>query len=295
MSGYYDIKTLCSTLGVNRSSYYYYLKHTEPNRYQKDNKELDELILKEYHSSGGKYGSPKITRVLKKKEVFVSEKRVARRMKVLGLKSIVVKKYNHNGHKKSKDDGKPRPNLLKQDFKSDKPFRKLVADITYIWTTDMGWTYLATVEDLFERRIVGWHYGITMDENLTIKALDNAVISAKGFDLKNAIFHNDRGTQYTSDNFEARILELGLIHSYSKKAYPYDNAAMESFNSIIKREEINCNPYTTFYETNMRIFKFIEGWYNNIRIHSSIDYLTPNEVFNNYLKNQISQKTAIAL
>lgn len=101
---------------------------------------------------------------------------------------------------------------------------------------------------------------------------------------KDGIFHSDRGSQYTSNDFEELLEKLNVNHSYSKKGYPYDNASMESFNSILKKEEVNANNYQTFNEAKLVLFDFIEGWYNNVRIHSSIGYITPNQKYENYIK-----------
>ena len=94
---------------------------------------------------------------------------------------------------------------------------------------------------------------------------------------------SDRGSQYTSNRFEEMLEILNIKHSYSKKGYPYDNASMESFNAILKKEEVNLNSYDNLENTKLILFDFIESWYNNIRIHSKIDYMTPNEKYNNYL------------
>lgn len=98
------------------------------------------------------------------------------------------------------------------------------------------------------------------------------------------IFHSDLGSQYTSNEYENFLLEKNVKHSYGKKGYPYDNASMESFNAILKKEEVNVNTYETFNEARLAIFEFIEGWYNNTRIHSSLDYKTPNQKYNEYIK-----------
>lgn len=209
----------------------------------------------------------------------MSQKRIARRMKFLGLRSIVVKKYNHSGSSKN-DETKEYHNLLEQDFYAEKPSLKWVGDITYIYTKETGWTYLAIVMDLFDLKIVGWSYGMNMTDDLVIEAFNKALIT-RGLD-KEGIFHSDRGSQYTSNEYEELLLSLNIKHSYSKKGYPYDNASMESFNAILKKEEVNVNNYETFNEAKLAIFEFIESWYNNRRIHSSIGYITPNQKYRNY-------------
>ena len=112
-----------------------------------------------------------------------------------------------------------------------------------------------------------------MTETLVINALNKALIN-RGLN-KERIFHSDRGSQYTSNNFEKLLTSLNIKHSYSKKGYPYDNASMESFNAILKKEEVNVNNYEIFEEAKLAIFEFIESWYNKKRIHSTIGYITP--------------------
>ena len=276
----YDIRTLCKAVKLHHSVYYYH-KQNKENSYKKANEELDKKIIEEFEKSKKRYGSPKITKMLNKQGIKVSQKRVARRMKVLGLRSITVKKFNHNGNKKV--DDKNKENLLEQNFNAEKPSEKWVGDITYIYTKETGWTYLAIVMDLFDLKIIGWSYGKNMTSELVISAFEKAK-TARGV-TEGMIFHSDLGSQYTSKEYEKMLLENNVKHSYSKKGYPYDNASMESFNAILKKEEVNVNTYTTFKEAKLAIFEFIESWYNNTRIHSTLDYKTPNQKYNEYLKN----------
>ena len=210
----------------------------------------------------------------------MSQKRVARRMKFLGLRSITVKKYNYASSSKT-DETREYPNLLEQDFFADKPSKKWVGDITYIYTKETGWTYLAIIMDLFDLKVVGWSYGMNMTSELVIDAFNKAIVN-RGLD-KDGIHHTDRGSQYTSNDYENQLLSLEIKHSYSKKGYPYDNASMESFNAILKKEEVNVNNYKTFNEAKLAIFEFIEAWYNNQRIHSTLGYITPNQKYENYI------------
>ena len=276
----YDVRSLCKAVKLHHSVYYYH-KQNKENLYKKANEELDKKIKEEYEKSKKRYGSPKITKILNQQGIKVSQKRVARRMKILGLKSIIVKKYNHNGNKKVDDTNKK--NLLEQNFKAIKPSEKWVGDITYIYTKETGWTYLAIVMDLFDLKVIGWSYGVNMTSELVISAFRKAKIK-RGI-REGMIFHSDLGSQYTSNEYENLLQENNVKHSYSKKGYPYDNASMESFNAILKKEEVNVNTYETFKEAKLAIFEFIESWYNNIRIHSTLDYKTPNQKYNEYIKN----------
>lgn len=272
---------MCKILGIHHSVYYYHNNHNT-NSYKESNKKLDKKIKEIYDKSKSRYGSPKITKELQKEGIKVSQKRVAKRMKLLGLRSITINKFNHFSKSKT-DNTKEYPNFLEQNFKSNKPSQKWVGDITYIYTNETGWTYLAIVMDLFDLKIVGWNYGLNMNDDLVIKAFNKA-IKNRGLD-ENGIFHSDRGSQYTSNDFEELLTTLKIKHSYSKKGYPYDNASMESFNSILKKEEVNIKKYKTFNEAKLEIFEFIESWYNNIRIHSTLGYITPNEKYNNYISS----------
>lgn len=275
------MRLLCKCLGIHHSIYYYHCNHKE-NSYELANSKLDIEIKRIFNESKKRYGSPKITKTLINEGIKVSQKRVARRMRKLGLRSIIVKKFNHAGKSKV-DNTKEYPNLLEQNFSADKPSQKWVGDITYIYTKETGWTYLAIVIDLFDLKVVGWAYGKNMTDDLVIEALKKALVN-RGLN-KEGIFHSDRGSQYTSNDFEQLLNELGIKHSYSKKGYPYDNASMESFNAILKKEEVNVNNYETFDEAKIAIFEFIESWYNNKRIHSTLGYITPNKKYDNYISN----------
>lgn len=239
-------------------------------------------ITRVFNESQRRYGSPKITKILNKQGIKVSQKRVGRRMKLLGLRSITIKKFNHSGKSKT-DDTKEYPNLLEQNFFTERPSQKWVGDITYIYTIETGWTYLAVVIDLFDLKVVGWSYEPSMTDELVIDAFNKALVN-RGLE-RNGIFHSDRGSQYTSNDYENLLSSLKIRHSYSKKGYPYDNASMESFNAILKKEEVNVNTYRTFNEAKIVIFEFIESWYNNKRIHSTLGYITPNQKYNNYITN----------
>jgi putative transposase len=261
--------------------YYYHCNHTT-NSYKEANRQIDKQIKGIFYESKKRYGSPKIAKVLNERGIKVSQKRVARRMKLLGLRSITVKKFNHSGMSKT-DATKEYPNLLEQNFSASKPGQKWVGDITYIYTTETGWTYLAIVMDLFDLKVIGWSYGISMTDALVIEAFNKALVN-RGLE-KEGIFHSDRGSQYTSNDYENLLSTLSIKHSYSKKGYPYDNASMESFNAILKKEEVNVNTYQTFEEAKLVIFEFIESWYNNKRIHSTLGYITPNQKYNDYITN----------
>ena len=153
--------------------------------------------------------------------------------------------------------------------------KKWVTDITYIHTLKDGWCYLASVMDLFTKKIIGYSFSKTMDTKITIEALNKAYRKQKPDN--DLIIHSDRGTQYISKLYRKKVKKLGLFQSFSSKGNPYDNAAIESFHAILKKEEVHHKKYRDLKEASISIFQFIEGWYNRNRIHSSIDYMTPNE------------------
>lgn len=153
-------------------------------------------------------------------------------MKILGIKSVVIKKFKPYNPKKVRVINKP--NLLQQNFFADKPKQKWLSDITYIYTNDCKWTYLAIVLELYSLKVIGYSYKKQMTAELAVEALNNAILT-QGTD-KGLIVHTDLGSQYISNEFENKLNSFCIEHSYSKKGYPYDNASMESFNSILKKE-----------------------------------------------------------
>lgn len=202
-------------------------------------------------------------------------------MNFLNIHSIVVKKYKPYSSSKKKVDDSNKVNLLNQNFSASKPSLKWVGDITYIYTLKDGWTYLATVMDLFDLKIIGYAYSKRMTTDIACKVLNMAITNRSI--SSDTIFHSDLGSQYTSKEYESLLSTLNNTHSYSKKGCPYDNASMESFNSILKKELVYTTTFKDFDEANLALIDFIEPWYNNSRIHSSLNYLSPNQFFNNYL------------
>ena len=153
---------------------------------------------------------------------------------------------------------------------------KWVTDITYIHVLKEGWTYLASVMDLYDRKIIGYAYGRTMTAELALEAVKNACLNVSN--TEGIILHSDLGSQYTSDLFERYMQDNGFIHSFSRKGNPYDNACIESFHSVMKKEEIYLHTYQDFEECRKALFEYIESWYNCQRIHSALGYKTPQQV-----------------
>lgn len=189
----------------------------------------------------------------------------------MGLHCIHRKKYRPQSSKSKVLEGKT--NLLLQNFTVCQPNEKWLTDITYIYTIKNGWTYLALVIDLFSRMIVGYAYGLNIDSALVVNAVNTAIMRrGTPYEL---IIHSDLGSQYTSDDFEKLFDGVKIRHSYSKKGCPYDNSPMESFNATLKKEEVYTTSYADFDAARLKLFEYIEGYYNRNRMHSSLNYETP--------------------
>jgi transposase InsO family protein len=177
------------------------------------------------------------------------------------------------------------PDLVRRDFTAEKPGTKLVGDITYLHTWE-GWLYLATVIDCFNKEVIGYAMADHMRTELVTDALDMA---ARNHDLADGcIFHSDRGTQYTSAEFAAKIQELGMRGSLGRTGICYDNALAESFNSMLKVERFYRRVYPTRKKAREDVANYIELFYNRRRIHSGLGYRTPQEVRTEYLNRQLA-------
>lgn len=215
---------------VSRSGYYVWLngRDKKSERSQR-RKKLEQHIRRVFVDSRRLYGSPKVTRALKQQGIEVSEKTVARIMKELGLKSRTVKK--HKATTNSKHHLPVADNVLNQQFTAEKPNQVWMADITYV-PTDEGWLYVAGVEDLCTRKMVGLHMDERMTKELVLKALDQA----HGLQRPpgEVLHHSDRGSQYASHDYQKRLQKYGMRCSMSRKGNCYDNACIESFHSLLK-------------------------------------------------------------
>lgn len=260
---------MCEVLCIPRSTYYNYQNKVLSKR-AIENQNYESEILAIYKKSSKRYGAPKIHKVLENQGYKVSLKRVQRLMKKLNICSIVVKQYKPY---RSNTEIPELKNILRRDFRTKGINEKWVGDITYIHTMKDGWCYLASVMDLHTRKIVGYSFSKIMDTNLISSALKNAYQIQKP--TGSVIFHSDLGVQYTSEAYKELLIKYNMSASYSNKGCPYDNACIESFHSILKKEEVNRVTYYDFAAAKLELFKFIEGWYNRQRIHGSIGYLTP--------------------
>ena len=196
-----------------------------------------------------------------------------------GLRSKTVKKYKAttNPH----HSYPVYPNLLNQQFHVDRPGAVWVGDITYVGTME-GWLYLATIMDLSSKRIIGWEMSHRMTKELTIKALQRAIIQQPP--QEGLIHHSDRGSQYAANDYQEMLRNYEVTTSMSRKGNCYDNACIESFHSIIKKELIFHEKYRTREQAKRSIFNYIMTFYNYKRIHSAINYMSPLQYEKMYLQ-----------
>ncbi|RTQ85938.1 IS3 family transposase [Lysinibacillus telephonicus] len=270
-SEHHPIQMMCRVLKMPKSTYYESF-HKKPNRYHVANEKLLKRIQAIHKESKGRYGAPKIYEMLKKEGYTGSINRVQRLMKRAGIKSCIAKKFRPTPTQKPVEE---RENVLNQDFTTTTINEKWVADITYIHTLRDGWCYLASVLDLHTKKVVGYKFSRKMTTEIVLEALQNAIQDQKPD--PSLIVHTDLGTQYTSEAFQKLLKKHEMVPSFSRKGCPYDNACIESFHAILKKEEVYLTKYESFETARIALFQFIEGWYNRKRIHGSIGYLTPDE------------------
>lgn len=220
----------------------------------------------------GRYGSPRMTAELSARGHACSENTVARLMREHGIRA---KAPRRSARTTDSRHGLPvADNVLDRDFAPAGPNAAWSADITYIPTAD-GWLYLAVVEDLFSRRIVGWSMDGTMTSRLVVDALEMAIRQRVPGD--GLVAHSDRGSQYASDHYRRLLDRHGIACSMSRVAQCWDNAPVESLFASLKRELIHDERYATRDEARASIFEYVEGFYNRVRRHSSLGYVSPAE------------------
>ena len=273
-----SVSGILKQLGVSRSGYNSW-KNRVPSQTQKRRNLLKERILDIYEGSHQNYGAPKITQELKKEGETVAEKTVGTYMRQMGLRAQWVK---HSTRTTVDPDFSSRlKNILDEKFNPGSPDSVWVSDITYIWTFE-GFVYLTSIMDLYSRKIIAW----TLSSTLEAVHVAETVEEAKRRRHINSplVFHNDRGSQYVSEAF-LKATE-GMINSYSQKAYPWDNACIESFHALIKREWLNRFKIFDYRHAYKLVFEYIETFYNTVRIHSHCDYISPDQ----YEKEYLAQK-----
>ena len=263
---------MCKTLKVSRSGFYAWLARPESDR-ARTNRDLTTLIRDVFDESREIYGAPRVHRTLRHRGTACSRNRVARLMRAAGLRSKTKRRFRV----KTTDSDHDLPialDLLERDFRAEEPNQAWVSDMTYIRTDD-GWLYLAVTMDLFSRKIVGWSMAPTMHAKIVVDALQMAIDQRSP--ESGLIHHSDRGSQYAAQEFRDVLAKHSLRPSMSRKGNCYDNAAMESFFHTLKTELVSHENYRSHAEARRSLFDYIETFYNRQRIHSTIDYLSPDD------------------
>ena len=275
----FSLAAMCRMLSVHRSGYYAWLKEPASDR-DRDDQRLLGLIKHSWLESGSVYGHRKVTTDLRELGETCSRHRVARLMKSEGLRAMVG--YGRRPRPLSGPVGSVAKNVLARGFKVSEPNRAWVTDITYIRTYD-GFMYLAVVLDLFSRQVVGWATRPTQHTELVLQALLAAVWRRKP--NPGLLLHSDQGTQFTSEDWQSFLREHDIVCSMSRRGNCHDNAAMESFFQLLKRERIKRRIYSNHDEARADVFQYIEMFYNPKRRHSSNDGLSPVEFEKQYALN----------
>jgi len=234
------------------------------------NQTLVERIKVVHADSDETYGSPRVCRDIRAQGVVCGENRVARLMRLHHLQAKQSRRYRATTRRSPTHP--VAPNLLKRDFKADRSGHKWLADITYIPTL-MGWLYLAVVMDLYTRRIVGWAMSDRMTDPLVLDALDMALRQHPP--SPGLIHHSDQGSQYTGRAYQELLKSHAIQVSMNGVGSWYDNAPMESFFGSLKSERVHHTVYHTHDEARSDLFYYIEAFYNRRRIHSALNYLSP--------------------
>jgi transposase InsO family protein len=263
-------------LQVSRSAYYKWRKAEPAAASVKRKKAIDKIKRIHKQPRMADYGSPRMHGELKKQGIELSKNTVAKLMRGEGIRARCRRKFRVVTTD-SKHDRPIAPNRLNQDFKAQKMNQVWLTDFTYIPSKE-GFTYLCTVQDLCSRRIVGWATSRRIDATLALDALNQAIA------LRNPqaglVVHSDRGSQFASLTYQNRLSTCEFLQSMSRKGNCYDNAPMESFFRSFKVEEVYWNEYETHEQATRGVIDYIDRFYNRVRLHSSLDYLSPTEFEN---------------
>lgn len=271
----FSVAVVCQVLGVSTSGYYAWIDR-DPSPRAVRQERIRQAVREVHAASHGVYGSHKIARVLGDRDDLERACRntVAAAMREMGLKSRIRKSFTPTTTQVN-PARVPAPNLLARDFTATAPNRKWVTDITYLATAE-GWVYLAVVMDLFSRKIVGWSLSSSLATELVSEALRQAVQTRRpaGQEL---LHHSDRGCQYTSDAYRQTLRTLGIECSMSRSGSCYDNAAMERFFWSLKYEWTNHESLENLADARLSVFKYLETFYNPVRLHQTLGYQSPNQ------------------
>jgi putative transposase len=267
--GRWPVRLMCRVLAVSPAGYYDW--RGRPASAKQERREALVVAIKAVHGEvKARYGSPRIHAELVARGLPCCVNTVARLMRQEGIAAKTRRKF-----RVTTDSNHDRPvaeNVLDRRFEPEAPNRAWTADITYLATGE-GWLYLAAVEDLYSRRIVGWSMGTRIDSRLVVAALEMALAGRRPGE--GLVAHSDRGSQYASEHYQSLLTRHGIVCSMSRRANCWDNAPMESFFASLKKELTHDEIFATREEARSRLFEYIEVFFNRIRRHSSLGYLTP--------------------
>jgi len=274
----FPVKKMCHMLKVSQSGYYRWRK-APLSSLKIENERLDARIKELFSEHKGMVGSPTITADLHEDPEFskVSRNRVARHMKEMGLKCQAVKKFVVTTDSKHKEP--VAPNLLDRQFEVPTPDTVWVSDITYL-LVGKKWHYLTVFIDLFSRIVVGWDLSESLERFSAMRALNKAILRRRP--SHGLMIHSDRGIQYASEDFRAKLKKHRFIQSMSRKGNCWDNAVAESFFHSIKTQMIHHCKFQTVAETERALFNYIEVYYNRRRKHSTNGYKSPAKFESEY-------------
>ena len=290
LRAHHAVSLACLVLEVTRQGYYAWRRReANPGPRRRQDQRLCGLILELYKRSRETYGAPRITGRLRIDEgIGVGQKRTARLMRQLAIKGV------SKGKKKPRTTiadsaAVPAPDRLNRDFTAVRPDQKWCADITYVETRE-GFLFLAVVTDCFSRRIVGWSMRDNLEAELVADAIAMSV--ARRRPKAGLIHHSDRGSQFTSILVGRTLRESGILASMGSVGDPWDNALQESAIGTIKAELVDRHDFVSRTQARLRLFDYIENFYNPSRAHSSLEMLSPDEYEQQYHHNKAAQQAA---
>jgi putative transposase len=282
-AGLWPVGVMCGVLGVSLSGLKAWRGGGKRSQWLTD-AQLLALIRAIHAQFKGAYGSPRIHEELRDGGYRVGKARVERLMREHGIRARHKRRWKATTE--SRHALPVAQNLLEREFSPAEPNQSWGADITYL-ATDEGWLYLAVVMDFFNREIVGW----SLKERLTADLVSDALTMGwfRRRPAPGLIHHSDRGVQYASDAFQAKLTEYGMRCSMSRKGDCWDNAPTESFFNSLKNERIHGSPYRTRSDARADVFEYIEIFYNRVRRHSTLGQISPERFLNAWLSNQAKQ------
>ncbi len=265
----YPVRRLCKVLEVSQSGYFAW-KSRPACRRQREDLVLLAHVRAAFALSHETYGSPRMTHELRDQGLTAGRRRVARLMRENGLRARQPQRFKRTTD--SLHAFPVAPNLLDQDFSAERPDKKWGADLSYIWTRE-GWLYLAVVIDLYARRVVGWAVSDRLHKELALSALRRALAVRRP--EAGLLHHSDRGSQYCSIEYQAELWRHGILISMSGKGNCYDNSMVETFFKTLKSELVWCTAFQTRAEARDALARYIDGFYNPIRRHSALGFVSP--------------------